>query len=349
VTSKEIRECQKYGKYLLGTGTCYYFDVRNLSAVTSPKLYRFDREYGFWGVPNFSQRIFYPEYDRTILVRHDDLGNRNTDIPKSITSKNKSRILFLGGSHTWGAGVENYETFPAVIQESSGLSCLNYGHCSFGLDQMVLVLLKQLNILSVETVVLELHPWVIHRVLRKSAIGFPKPYFALHSDELKLHQVPPIASAPFVRRFLSDFAVFEKSLLEFRSGINLKETSTNKKADPLFKIWNQAYYSDLYKIISRLLVIARDVCIQNQTKLLIVLGPTKQELSHHPRDYEVINPSIPRRRIKALMDNENLQYLDLEPNFKFLRHDVDNGLFPDGHINRRGHKIFAEEILGQLS
>jgi len=323
--------------------------VKNIPAVTTPKLYRFDREYGFWGVPNFSQKIFYPEYDKTILVHHDDLGNRNTDIPNSPSTKKDRKILFLGGSHTWGAGVENFETFPAIVQERSGISCLNYGHCSFGFDQMVLVLLKQLNILSVETVVLELHPWVIHRILRKSAIGFPKPYFAFHGDELKLQQVPPISRVPFVRALLSDFAVFEKNLLEFRSGINLKEISAKKNSDPLFKIWNQAYYSVLYKIISSLLIIARDVCKQNHTKLLIVLGPTKQELAHEPSDYEFVNPSIPRRRLKALMDAGNLQYLDLEPNFKLLRHDEDNGLFSDGHINRRGHKVFAEEILGRLS
>jgi len=323
--------------------------VRHLLATSTPRLYRFDREYGFWGVPNFSQEIFYPEYDKSVLVHHDDLGNRNTEIPKSVSTRKDKAILFLGGSHTWGAGVENFETFAAIVQERSGVSCLNYGHCSFGFDQMILVLLKQLSTLSVDTVILELHPWVIHRILRKSAIGFPKPYFSFHGDELKLQQVPPVSTIPLVRRFMSDFAEFEKSLLEFRSGINLKEISVKKNSDPLFKIWNQTYYSELYRIISRLLVIARDVCKQNRTKLLIVLGPTKQELTHKLLDYELINPSIPRRRLRALMDAADIQYLDLEPNFEILRQDENNGLFSDGHINNRGHKIFGEEILGRLS
>lgn len=317
--------------------------------VRGPKLYRFDSDFGFWGVPNFSEEIFYPEYNKSVVVRHDYSGNRNTYIPQSIDSKNSENFLFLGGSHTWGAGVENYETYPALIQERSGVSCLNYGHCSFGFDQMVLVLLKKLTNLSAKSVVMELHPWVVHRVLRRSAIGYPKPYFAFEAGDLRLHQVPTISKVSIGRRFLSEYAEFEKALLEFRAGINLNAPGPKRNNDPLFNVWDQGYYVDLYRIITKLLVIARDVCEQNDTKLLIVLGPTVQELLHEPRPYEYVNPSIPRRRLKALMDAANIHYLDLEPKFELLRGDKDNGLFSDGHINNRGHKIFAEEIYRELS
>jgi hypothetical protein len=213
---------------------------------------------------------------------------------------------------------------------------------------MVLVLLKKLTQLSVKSVVMELHPWVIHRILRRSAIGYPKPYFALEGNDLKLHQVPTISKVSIGRRFLSDYAEFEKNLLEFEAGINLKTVGLKKSNDPLFNVWNQGYYSDLYRIITKLLVIARDLCEQNETKLLIVLGPTLQELYHEPLAYEYVNPSIPRRRLKALIEAADIHYLDLEPKFELLRSEDDSGLFSDGHINNRGHEIFAEEIFREL-
>jgi hypothetical protein len=328
---------------------CYDFSVRRLSTNTNPKLYQFDRDYGFWGTPGFSQEIYYKEYGKSILVRHDDLGNRNTYSSRTADNKKSEKILFLGGSHTWGAGVGNSETYPALIESRSGLSCLNYGHCSFGVDQMVLVLLKKLTNLSVKTVVMELHPWVVHRILRKSAIGYPKPYFSFEGDELRLHQVPTISKVPLVRRYLSEYAEFEKNLREFQAGLDLNATATKRSNDPLFNVWDQGYYANMYCLISKLLLIARDVCEQNGSRLMIVLGPTVQELLHEPLAYDYVNPSIPRRRLKALMDNANIHYLDLEPKFELLGGDKDPGLFSDGHINNRGHQIFAEEISRELS
>ena len=108
------------------------------------KLYRFNSNYGWWGTPNFDEHSFNPEYKRTVRIFHDSWGNR-TPYMCGSQKIHQIEIVFLGGSHTWGAGIENHETFSAVFERLSQLPVSNLGHCSFGLDQMLLVFMNFMN------------------------------------------------------------------------------------------------------------------------------------------------------------------------------------------------------------
>ena len=305
----------------------------------------FHPKYGYWGTPNFQKTLYFKEYSREISIFHDEIGNRKID-NDSYTSTSRPTILFLGGSHTWGAGLENHQTYPALVQDKSSYNCLNFAQCSVGLDQLVMVLLDHIRKIQPEYVVIELHPWVVHRVLRKSAIGFPKPYFRLEDNNISLKNISKLNRFKLYRKFYSKYVTFEKALEEYAAEIDV--INLNKNYDPLFMVWNQNYYKDMYRIIQFLLQTAKNLCEENQAKLLIVLGPTQQELEFCPSIINLINPRIPRIRLMEMLYSEKISFLDLEPKFEAMKDADDKGIYNDGHINYSGHQIFANSIIEKI-
>ena len=305
----------------------------------------FHPKYGYWGTPYFQKTLYFKEYSKEINIFHDQFGNRKIN-NNSYTPTSRPTILFLGGSHTWGAGLENHQTYPALIQEKSDYNCLNFGQCSVGLDQLVIVLLDHIKKIQPTHVVIELHPWVVHRVLRKSAIGFPKPYFRIENNKISLKNISKLNHFGLYRMFFSKYATFEKALKEYAAEIDV--VNLNKNYDPLFMVWNQNYYKDMYRIIEFLFQTAKNLCKENQAELLIVLGPTQQELEFRPSIVNLIDPRFPRIRLTEMLFSEKIAYLDLEPKFEAMNSVQDRGVYPDGHINQSGHQIFASSILEKI-
>ena len=305
---------------------------------------KFHPRYGFWGTPNYRKTIFMAEYSRSITVTHDNFGNRKIPVKEKILNKS-GKILFFGGSHTWGGGVENFETYPAIIQRYVNFECFNFGQCSVGLDQMILALIDQMKADKPSHVVVELHPWVVHRVLRKSAIGFPKPYIAIHQDKFVFKNLARINRISIFRNISSEYLAFEKALLEYKAGIDISKVENHKTVDPLFMLWNQGYYKNMYRIIQFLLQTAKSICSENDVKLLVVLGPTQQELEFNPEKINFIDPSIPRMRLRTQLEELKISYLDLQRNFQSISNETCNGIYSDGHINPLGHEIFANAII----
>jgi hypothetical protein len=311
---------------------------------TNKKFMKFHPKYGYWGTPNYHKTTFMPEYSRSITITHDNFGNREIPVIENMLNKS-GKILFFGGSHTWGGGVENFETYSAIVQQFVNYECVNCGQCSVGLDQMILALIDQMETDKPSHVIIELHPWVVHRVLRKSAIGFPKPYIEIHQNKFVFKNIAKINRINIFRNISSKYLNFEKALLEYRAGIDTSGVENHKTADPLFTLWNQGYYENMYKIIQFLLQTAKSICLENDIKLLVVLGPTKQELEFNPEKINFIDPSIPRIRLRSQLEELKISFLDLQKNFQSISNETNNGIYSDGHINPLGHEIFANAII----
>jgi hypothetical protein len=80
-----------------------------------------------------------------------------------------------------------------------------------------------------------LHPWVVHRVLRKSAIGFPKPYFKLEENKISLKSISRLNQLKQFRKLLANYATFEKELEEYLAEIDTSKLVINKFHDPNWK------------------------------------------------------------------------------------------------------------------
>jgi len=114
-------------------------------------------------------------------------------------------------------------------------------------------------------------------------------------------------------------------------------------------VWNQNYYRDMYRIIQFLLQTAKNLCEENQANLLILLGPTQQELEFRPKVVNFIDPRIPRVRLREMLNSEKISYLDLESEFESAVNVENKGMYSDGHINQSGHRLFANSIIEKVT
>ena len=317
----------------------------SVKSKKTKKMYEFDSKYGFWGTPFFDQLIYYPEFDKSVRVIHDRFGNRST-LNQSVCDL-RSRALFLGGSHTWGAGVNNNETYPALFEAQSNFKAVNLAHCSMGLDQMALVLKNKIDALKPDYVFLEMHPWVVHRILRKSAIGFPKPYFS-STGSYTFHKLPRIMKINLFRNITSKYREFVKAYEEYLADIRLDSISDAFK-DPIFHLWKMRYYEPMYNLAEYLFTSIREETAKHGAKLIVILGPTLQELRNINKKSELINFSLPRNKLVEILKKNNIEFIDfLENSDHFNSKNIEEIMFADGHLNEAGHKVIAARIIDKV-
>jgi hypothetical protein len=310
-------------------------------------LYVFHSKFGFWGAPNYDKVVYYSEFSKSVRVRHDADGIRSS-FSKKLPIEKSQAIMFLGGSNTWGAGVENSKTYPAILEEECQTEVRNLGQCSFGLDQISLVLDTYISKINPKYVFVELHPWVIHRIFRRSALGFPKPYFT-NEKILRLVELKKIYGFRFFRDVSGKYQEFLKSFNEFSAGINVTKVR-NDFEDPIFQIWKQIYYQDMYNLAESIIQRIKKTCMEHDSELIFVLGPTKQEIDNQDNTLGLVDFSLPRKKLLQILDAQEVKYIDLLPEFIELSLNSDKPtLFADGHLNEFGHTIFARELRKVIS
>ncbi len=72
-------------------------------------------------------------YDVTYTIGPEGIRT----VPGDPPADDPGSVLFFGGSYTYGEGVEDDETLPAVVQELSGSATRNFGFHGYGPHQML--------------------------------------------------------------------------------------------------------------------------------------------------------------------------------------------------------------------
>lgn len=110
--------------------------------LKEPKSYAApDAVRGWKNRPN--AKVDYGEPEFSIVVEHNSLGYRSPEISRE-KPPGRFRILALGDSMTYGIGVENDETFCAVLgQLDPRLEVINAGANGYGTSQELLVLREE--------------------------------------------------------------------------------------------------------------------------------------------------------------------------------------------------------------
>ncbi|MFZ3018219.1 MAG: hypothetical protein WA056_07180 [Gallionella sp.] len=313
---------------------------------TDDRLYQFDPQFGFWGAPNLVREVTFetrPNESIQVAVRHNEDGNRDVQIP-SIKDKT---IVCFGGSHTWGGGVSQEVRYTEHLAKSTGSRVINMGHCSFGLDQVCLAILQKSAKYNPKIIVIEQHPWAIHRVLNNYVNGYVRPYFFLDTQNtLKLQKVPYLAKYEAFRKIIGSYYSFRKEFLEFRGGINLK-SGYDASIDPIFMYWKTRHYDAMYNLVDKIMCVIRDHCRQNGIKLIFALGAIKQQLGPKSKS-ELIDFDLPRNRLIELLGKNNIAYVDMTSSMKAAHTEIDPVMFADGHINAKGHEVFAHTLFDEL-
>jgi len=106
-------------------------------------------------------------------VSSNHLGLRNNAHP-SVETREQTGFLALGDSFTFGDEVSDWETWPAQLEQLTGLRIFNAGACTYGLDQSYLRYLELQPLLKLKGVLIEITQDSIERTERE---GMMTPFF----------------------------------------------------------------------------------------------------------------------------------------------------------------------------
>lgn len=155
-------------------------------------IWREDSRYGWSHEPNSTGRHReVPDFD--VPYHIDSNGRRRT---LGAANHPARKILFLGGSFTFGHGVEDGEPYPALLQQQwPELECINAGVNAWGTTQALLTLQDEFE--KGERFDLVVYGFISHHVsrnhLRRSWLDVLQagrdrrnPWFALEGEELRM-------------------------------------------------------------------------------------------------------------------------------------------------------------------
>ena len=317
------------------------YQMKNNQQVVSDSnpIYRFDALTGFWGMPNVEQKISFKYGDNAVsLVKHNQYGNR--DKPVDMNSRDKNFICY-GGSHTWGAYVEQDERYSDFLTERTGRRFLNIGHPSFGLDQISLAIEHKSSEFNPEGIVIEQYPWAFHRVLNAYVNGYLKPYYYLLPDgELRFDPLSSLARFRLYRQVVGEYRLYKKEFLEMRGNINIKE-DYDPALDPVFLLWKSSYYEYAYELFGKIAERIKDYCDKKGIKLLIFLTANLQHFFPESAT-ELIDYDLPCKKLAAVLEKYRVPYVNLASDLIGEQRKGRPVIFPDGHLNRNGHFKVAE-------
>lgn len=308
-------------------------------------FYRFDSKMGFWGENYIERNVRFDQRpDQLIKVIHNSEGNRDREI---VLDGDEKTIVCMGGSHTWGAAVDQNSRYTNFLEEKSNTKVLNIGHCSLGLDQVCLAILLKTIKYRPKIIIVEQYPWAVHRVLNNFVNGYVRPHFYIDAkDELQLRKLPSIIKIPLFRKIVGNYYSFKKEFVEYKAGINL-EGKPGSFVDPIFACWKTRHYDYMYGLIDRILVVIRDHCHQNGIKLLFGLGTIKQQFGPSSSS-NLVDYDLPRRRLIKLLEKNQINFVDTTENMLAENTKVSPVIFEDGHINEKGHALFSEILYKEL-
>lgn len=308
-------------------------------------FYQFDNQMGFWGVPNLEKEVcFQQRPELPLRVKHNSDGNRDNDI---VLSPGEKSIVCLGGSHTWGGGVEQDLRYTNFLAEATGEKVVNMGHCSLGLDQVCLSILQKSAKYNPKIIIIEQYPWAVHRVLNNYVNGYVRPHFYLdNAGELKLNKISSLAGISVFRRIIGTYYSFRKEFNEYKSGIDLNN-NYDPQTDPIFLLWKTRHYDYMYSLIDKILAVIKDHCRKNNIKLLFGLGAIHQQFGPESRS-PLVDYELPRDRFIQLLERNKIAFVDMTDTM-LKEHTTDSPvIFNDGHINAKGHKLFSTVLHNEL-
>jgi len=167
------------GSIVARGGWSYYkFKIRQHS--WSGQAWRADPALGYAHVSGFRGRQ-YLSPDVSQAIRIDERGFR---IPEGGRPPGRTgpRILSLGGSFTFGVGVESEATYTDLVAEELGGTAYNAGVNGYGLSQMIVQSRQLLEPVKPDVVLASFASWIVHRAqdtyssTRFAAV--PVPYVA---------------------------------------------------------------------------------------------------------------------------------------------------------------------------
>lgn len=274
------------------------------------------------------------------------------------------RYALVGDSFTFSYGVNDNETFIHLLNQIAAgkRQFLNFGVPGYSTDQELLLVKESVLLFKPDVIVLVVY---LGNDLYDNLLPFPlqadraKPFFKLTGDSISLENVPvPITKKSVKERKQSLRTVglegagqqseWSRSVLgRFQVVRFIAEyfTNSSQNSDEDFKIRFQEALNLFYMIVDKI----ESVCRNNGIQMQIVLMPG-QSFVTAPRTLSARIQDFFKREILSNSERWDAQVLDLTGFLRREYTDVGERLFyaHEGHLNRQGHRMVAEFLVGKL-
>ena len=266
-------------------------------------------------------------------------GRRDPGRPEARGERGEVRLVCSGDSYTFGLGVGDEETWCAVLARlDSRLETYNLGEIAYGLDQSYLRFRRDGVALDGNIHVLAFI-WDDFRRMRGTRfLGFDKPTLALEGGTLRPENVPvPRLSSdmPRLADWLYAAGAALRGLRTARVVARMQSASRSPDGEPAA--------DPLAAVVERMLQEVDSIDRAHHARFVLVHLPTA-------RDAATPEAAAWAERLPGIVERQNLDYLDLESDYRALSAEDREGLISPahGHYSAAGHAWAAERILAHL-
>lgn len=327
------RSRRKSALLLIGFGTCVAFLAVEISVrLATHSLFTWGGREGHDGI------ITDPMLGRVIAKagkgRHPTkgftitIGEHGTRLNGDLRpQRERPLILAVGDSFAFGDGVDDADTWPAVLERLTGGRVVNAGMIAFGLDQMVLRAEQLVGIYSPDTIVVAFIPHDVLRCTMSYWSGFSKPYFDIDSSGLRLHpaEVPSPSFLDPIKKLLALSMTLDTLFPAFLHWQGPRELRVHERGGEVACL-----------LMQRL----RELGRARKVRIVVVAYP--QELTSASAD------EVTKDQVLACARTDDLLVLDLFPVFDSVSMEQRGQLF-DRHYTAEGNRLVAGELAGFLA
>jgi hypothetical protein len=295
---------------------------------------QYDSLLGWVTRPGLDLRDFYGPGNH---LRTNAAGLRETGEFGVPAPEGRIRVVCSGDSYTFGLGVDNARTWCAALARMDPvLETINLGQPAYGLDQVYLRYQRDGRRLQPDIHVLAFI-WDDFRRMRTTRfLGFDKPRLTLRGDSLEADNVPvPRGSSRMPR--LADWIYEARHAVRALRASELIRRIRSPDAGRADTPGPAEY--PLIGVVERLLVALDEMSRHERASFVLVHLPTHQD----PTTPEA---AVWRERIRLIAQRRDLDYLDLEDEFRGLSPDRQERLTSPvyGHYSREGQDWAAALI-----
>lgn len=312
------------------------------------RYYAPDPDLGYGLLPGFQGKVATGEYDSRIHI--NEMGLRGA--PVRPREPGRKSVLVLGDSFTFGVGVSNPETFPALLEtrlSASGFPCRvhNAAVPGHGPVQYLRRYNQLRSVLRPDRVVVGMYIGndIFDCVWKKEGTRFRVvDGWVVSGDVYRLDRCKTwIRTHSHLYRLAS--RIQQKILL----GNQSHEGRFNHLTDQLLSQgdWSQEpFLAEAWKTLRASLTDLRRRVAEDGAMLLVVLLPLECQVSDSLWAARVegrLGRFGPQERLCSLLEEMGLACLDLVP--AFLKHPGEDLFYArDGHWTPAGHRVVAEAV-----
>jgi len=234
--------------------------------------------------------------------------------------------LVVGDSFAFGDGVNDEDSWPAILERITGERVVNAAIPGFGLDQAVLRAEQLAPVYAPDTIIVSFIPHDVLRCEMSHWSGHPKPYFDIEDGVLRL-QSAATSHHPAL--------VLLKKLLSLSATMNLLFSKFLYWEGPEEVIVHRRGREVGCLLMKRLAGLGR----ARQVRIVVLAQP--QEPTATPEQLEL------KDGLLACAQDEGLLTLDVFPAIERLPLQERTQLFPR-HMTAEGNRMIATELAGFL-